>query len=161
MPQQHRKLLKTGCEARAGITIVAFSLILLLSGCDSYEPPMTTALVYGKVVDHGQPVAHAQVCFVASAGPMSTGWTEEDGTFELLLPSDQKGAAIGENKVIVMTGQPVFVPATTAPVPTDREAPPPAAQGSSFHYSFAQPILVKSGQNKVILDLSQADKHKK
>jgi len=140
--------------------VIALLLLMWLPGCGSHEAELATALVRGKVVDQGQPVAHALVSFVASSGPMSTGWTVEDGTFELLLPTAKNGAIIGEHKIFVDTGLPAPPPADAPPVPTDREVPPMTAPGPTFRYSFAEPILVKSGQNEFLLDLAQAEKHK-
>jgi len=162
-PALPRELGRTrNSAAGQGLKLVGiiFSLLIWLPGCGSHETELATALVRGKVVEQGQPVARALVSFVASSGPMSTGWTVEDGTFELLLPTAKKGAVIGEHKVFVDTGLPTPPAADAPPVPTDREVPPVAASGPTFRYSFTEPIFVKKGQNEFVLDLNQADKHK-
>lgn len=139
---------------------ILFCVALTLTGCGKGETKLSTGLVHGKVTNKGKPVAKAQVSFVAAKGPQASGWTGDDGQFDLLLPSGENGAAIGESKVTVITGMPAPA-AQTTPIPTDREVPAAPPPGPIARYVFANAVTVKAGDNDISLELDEAAKHDK
>ena len=79
-----------------GLLCVAF-----LAGCSDSEG---LGRVTGVVTLDGKPLSEANVEFVPSAGGRpSTAVTDSEGRYELLYTMTEKGAAIGEHKVIVST----------------------------------------------------------
>lgn len=135
------------------ILYLGICCFLALSGCGG-TPPLDAASVKGVVLDGDRPIAKAEVSFISQSGPKATGTTASDGTFELLLPSGQKGAMIGENEVNVVTGVSELVqPADGQGEVSLRPSPQP-----SFKYLFPEPISVQTGTNQVTLDITKATK---
>ena len=55
----------------------------------------------GRLVEGDQPVADAEVSFSSKSGPKSTGLTNSDGAFKLLLPDGSEAALV----VFMILGQ--------------------------------------------------------
>src|SRR5262245_31845834 len=94
-------------EMRKIVFLVAIlGCVGLLSGCGG--PNMAT--VKGKVTCNGNPVKEAQITFSPvpkdekdrEAGKPATGFTDEQGYFELSTFKPLDGALIGEHRVYVM-----------------------------------------------------------
>ncbi|HWL09168.1 MAG TPA: carboxypeptidase-like regulatory domain-containing protein [Planctomicrobium sp.] len=135
------------------IKCLGICCFLTLSGCGG-TPPLDAASVKGVVLDGDRPIAKAEVSFISKSGPKATGTTASDGTFELLLPSGQKGAMIGENDVSLITGISELVqPADGQSEVSLRPSPQP-----SFKYLFPEPVSIQKGMNQITLDVTKATK---
>jgi hypothetical protein len=83
--------------------LLALSLLFAL-GCGS-GPKLTE--VEGTVTLNGKPLGNAEVQFLpdpgkGTAGPRSTGTTDEQGRFHLVCDNQRKGAVVGHHRVLVV-----------------------------------------------------------
>lgn len=113
-----------------------------LVGCGGGSGGPAVASVSGKVTVDGSPGAGLTVEFhpdasAGASGPMSTGVTGEDGSFELRTPTGQLGAVIGKHKVLVkcpwrLEGNDEDVTATADGFGSSEDGsdPPPVAEDS-------------------------------
>jgi hypothetical protein len=123
--------------------------ICVAPGCGQRELPKPELVpVRGKVILRGEPARYVVVRLNAMAGAWeSTGFTSEDGSFELrtLSNSDEPdGAVPGEYEV---TLEP-YDPATCGPIP--KGAVPTQLAGD---FNTGQVVLVSSGDNELLIDI--------
>ncbi|WP_437186234.1 hypothetical protein SH668x_003381 [Planctomicrobium sp. SH668] len=135
------------------ILLTTLCLATLAVGCGGPAKP-AVGTVKGKVVNGDKPVANAEVNFVAENGPMATGKTKEDGTFELQLPNGDAGAALGVNTVNVATG----LPEASTTANAHGEVGVTFSKKGAFRYHFAKTVDVQKGEQEVTLDLATAAK---
>jgi hypothetical protein len=94
----------TSYVTRACIAI----LVLLCLGCsDAGGPPL--ARVSGVVTLDGQPVQGAGLEFIADAGGVAYGKTDDAGRYYMSFGSNRTGAIIGKNLVRITAGDKVTV----------------------------------------------------
>jgi len=84
------------------ITLVACVSLLGLSGCFS-SGDSNVANVTGIVTVDGEPIEYAIVSFMPVDGRASFGRTDANGVYTLAYVKQQKGALIGEHKVVIET----------------------------------------------------------
>jgi len=91
LPSQHTRL-------AAATTL----LLLLIAGCSG----QSFAPVEGTLSMNGRPLANVQVEFQPEAnGPRSTGFTDQDGKFQLTTESQRPGAVVGMHRVVLYDTQ--------------------------------------------------------
>lgn len=85
------------------VTVLVYCIggLVFATGCGSDGPPI--ANVNGQVLLGGEPLPDAVVNFEPAGGRASTGWTDEEGRFELQYSSTRKGALVGEHVVRIST----------------------------------------------------------
>jgi hypothetical protein len=95
-------------------TKIALALLAVVwAGCGGTHQDV--APVHGRVTLDGQPLPHAGVEFRAPGKPLSGGFTDQDGNYDLIFKRGVKGAPIGINRVTIledtqMTHRPQRVP---------------------------------------------------
>ena len=78
-------------------------LLLCCGGCSHSDRP-ALGLVRGTVTFDGSPLAGAFVVFTPhEGGRQSSGYTNQDGIYELTYLRDIKGAKVGTHKVAIAT----------------------------------------------------------
>ncbi len=94
-------------QSRCTLAVYAAAITCaLLPGClQSDRPPL--GLVAGVVTLDGRPLAGANLVFEpVEGGRASTGYTDENGRYELIYIRHDKGAKVGRHKVIINAGAP-------------------------------------------------------
>jgi hypothetical protein len=87
---------------------VALAALVFLCGCtDSGGPPL--APVSGLVTLDGQPVQGAGLEFIADAGGVAYGKTDDAGRYYMSFGNDRTGAIVGKNLVRITAGDKVTV----------------------------------------------------
>lgn len=126
------------------------ALLLLCAGCGSGNP--LTYPVTGTVTYRGQPVAVAQVMFIADAGRSASAVTEDDGTFTLTTFDLGDGALEGSHRVTIAKIE--SLPAQDAANPYGRGARSllPARYGNPDQTPLKEEV--KKGKNEFRFDLT-------
>ena len=89
-------------------TRTALATLALLGGCSQQSgPPLTP--VSGVVTLDGQPVGGAGLEFIADAGGVAYGKTDEAGRYYMSFGSSRTGAILGRNLVRITAGDKVTV----------------------------------------------------
>lgn len=90
--------------------LCALSLCACLLGCGGASDKPDLGLVTGKVTRGGVPVLKAKIYFTPVAGGRaSEAVTQGDGSYELVYVGGEKGAAVGEHKVVITTFEPQII----------------------------------------------------
>jgi hypothetical protein len=84
------------------LVLAALLVALVLPGCGSKPVPVTGEILW----EDGKPVTSANVVFVPrdESGKRATGYTKEDGSFELTTSRPGDGAVPGDYTVLVTKG---------------------------------------------------------
>lgn len=74
--------------------------LVVVAGCVEETPPdPTVAPVHGKVTLNGKPLPQAFIMFESFESRPSTGITDDEGNYEVILDHKTKGANIGGHRV--------------------------------------------------------------
>lgn len=118
--------------------VFLFGIAVCAGGCGRGDRP-ELGLVRGKVTFDGAPLAEAFVVFTPLAGGrQSSGFTNQDGIYELNYLRDIKGAKIGAHRVAVATA-------------TEMSAERLPAR---YHSETTLEAEVKPGNNEINFDLT-------
>jgi len=121
---------------RNELLLACCACLLLLSGaCNRNQGPVL-APVSGTVTLDGKPLAGAGVVFKQEGARKSVAWTDEAGRYELTYFRDDKGAVIGEHKVIITTA--------------DSEAEIPESLPARYNQESTLKETVEAGKQNVI-----------
>jgi hypothetical protein len=128
---------------------IAALMVCFIAGCGQRElPKPDMAPVRGKIMVRGEPARYVMIRLNSKDGRYeSTGFTDEEGTFELRTLSNSgepDGAVPGEYTVTLEPYDPVTCP----PIPKD--AVPTQLAGD---LKVDQVIVVESGDNDVLVDV--------
>lgn len=86
---------------------LAAGLLAITSGCSGERLDPEYKPVTGTVTLDGQPLSDAQVSFVPlGSGSSGTGFTDENGTYQLYYAARRAGAKLGENRVYITKSRP-------------------------------------------------------
>ncbi|MEQ8852301.1 hypothetical protein [Gimesia sp.] len=115
---------------------LCLGMMLLCTACGGSDSP-DLGNVTGTITMDGAPLADAYVTFMPDAVRASSGKTDSAGKYELVYIRDEKGAALGDHKVVV------------SKLVNEKETIPP-------NYSDETELTaqVKSGENEINFDLS-------
>lgn len=115
---------------------LCLGIMLLCTACGGSDTP-DLGNVTGTITMDGAPLADAYVTFMPDAVRASSGKTDSAGKYELVYIRDEKGAALGDHKVVV------------SKLVNEKETIPP-------NYSDETELTaqVKSGENEINFDLS-------
>jgi hypothetical protein len=135
--------------------LTGFAVVVgLVTGCSGggYNGPKLYP-VTGKLTKGGAPLGGINISLVSPDGgnkaPPLVALTKDDGTFEIMTSSGQKGAPIGVYKVVIIAPAPEF-DYKTAKGPPKPSTLIPAKYGQAS--STDQTFEVKAGNN--VMDLS-------
>ncbi len=115
---------------------LCLGIMLFCTACGGSDTP-DLGNVTGTITMDGAPLADAYVTFMPDAVRASSGKTDSAGKYELVYIRDEKGAALGDHKVVV------------SKLVNEKETIPP-------NYSDETELTaqVKSGENEINFDLS-------
>jgi hypothetical protein len=107
-------------------------LLLAIATCGCSRAP-EFAPVEGTVTQGGRPVAKVEVQFDADGdtrGPLTTGWTDEQGKYRLRTNTGIEGAVVGQYRVCIQDRSYLPQLARTMPVSPElaKKLPPEAAK---------------------------------
>ncbi len=109
-------------------------------GCGSSGPELGT--VSGIVTLDGKPLQGATVQFTPGLGRVSRGRTRADGTYELRYVGNEKGALLGEHKVMITSRWEEEDPVTGRFTEHPERLPP------KYHVKSDLKQTVEAGHNK-------------
>ncbi len=115
---------------------LCLGMMLLCTACGGSDSP-DLGNVTGTITMDGAPLADAYITFMPDTVRASSGKTDSAGKYELVYIRDEKGAALGDHKVVV------------SKLVNEKETIPP-------NYSDETELTaqVKSGENEINFDLS-------
>ena len=102
------------------------------------------APVHGRVTLDGQPLPHTSVVFQTPGESPSSGFTDQNGNYELIYKRGVKGAPVGTYKVTILQ--------STQRVPGPQRVPARYNQESELERE------VKPGDNDINFDLTTEEK---
>ncbi|QDT91814.1 carboxypeptidase-like regulatory domain-containing protein [Gimesia algae] len=120
-----------------GSVVLCLGLLVSLSACGGSDAP-PLGQVKGKVTLDGAPLADANVTFMPETIRGSSGTTDSDGNYELTYIRDEKGAAIGNHKVVI------------SKLVDEKETIPP-----NYSDETELTAVVKAGPNEINFDLTE------
>ncbi len=132
-------------KSRKSVIWLLCAAASVCTGCG----PGDKGYVNGRVTLDGNPVEKARVHFhPVGGGRMSQGVTGANGDFELRYTIDEKGALIGEHKVVISTGEPVLDDKT------GREYFLPEVIPAKYNKNTTLTANVKAGNNPIDFELT-------
>ncbi|QDU50835.1 carboxypeptidase-like regulatory domain-containing protein [Gimesia panareensis] len=115
---------------------LCLGVMLLCSACGGSDAP-DLGNVTGTITLDGAPLADANVTFMPEKVRASSAKTDSAGKYELIYIRDEKGAALGDHKVVV------------SKLVNEKETIPP-----NYSDETELTAVVKSGDNEINFDLS-------
>lgn len=98
----HPRTLQIAVSHRVATLLLFAGAALSISGCGSSHLPKL-GTVSGTVTLDGQPLEGATITFIPGLGRVSRGRSGPDGVYELYYIGNEKGALLGEHRVMIVT----------------------------------------------------------